>query len=73
MRMRALQVDFRVSRCSCAIIVRDTAAAIRKHSRRFVRFPQTADEWKAVADRFWDKWDYPYCIGAIGKQNKQDK
>jgi hypothetical protein len=27
--------------------------------------PSTQDEWKQVATGFMEKWNYPFCIGAI--------
>ena len=65
-RLRSLAVDFRVHRSTCAIIVRQVASSIDKCCKpHFVRLPQTQDEWKVVADRFWTRWQYPYCLGAI--------
>jgi hypothetical protein len=30
-----------------------------------IKMPDTEDEWQAVADRFWEKWQFPNCIGAL--------
>ncbi|KFM63710.1 hypothetical protein X975_24460, partial [Stegodyphus mimosarum] len=27
--------------------------------------PNTAQEWQAVAEAFAEKWNLPYCVGAI--------
>ncbi|KAI2651135.1 Protein ALP1-like [Labeo rohita] len=27
--------------------------------------PPTEDQWKAIASKFWDKWKFPNCLGAI--------
>lgn len=31
----------------------------------FLVVPNTEDEWKNVAKDFWDKWNFPFCLGAI--------
>lgn len=30
----------------------------------FLHFP-TRDEWKQIAKKFWEKWNFPLCLGAI--------
>jgi len=30
-----------------------------------LQLPQTADEWKKVADGYWQRWNFPNCIGAL--------
>jgi hypothetical protein len=36
-----------------------------------IKMPDTEDDWQAVADRFWEKWQFPNCIGALdGKDCK---
>lgn len=27
--------------------------------------PQTQDEWKTISDKFFQQWNFPYCLGAI--------
>ena len=31
----------------------------------YLKPPTTPQEWSAVADSFYDKWNYPNCVGAI--------
>lgn len=32
---------------------------------RCSQIPQSEDEWKQVAEDFWQQWNFPNCIGAI--------
>ena len=27
--------------------------------------PKNEENWKTIADDFYDKWDFPHCVGAI--------
>jgi len=30
-----------------------------------LRFPQSADEWRAIAKDYLARWNYPNCIGSL--------
>lgn len=46
-------------------IVSETCLAIVKVLSSFLRTPETAEEWEKVAKDFYDRWDYPNCVGAL--------
>ncbi|PAA55740.1 hypothetical protein BOX15_Mlig028800g1 [Macrostomum lignano] len=50
----------------------ETAIAIYdKLTSTCLKFPASAEEWKAIAGGFWEKWHFPNCLGAIdGKHFK---
>ncbi|KAG8237137.1 hypothetical protein J437_LFUL011185 [Ladona fulva] len=32
----------------------------------FIELPQSEDEWKQIANGFFQRWNFPHCVGAIG-------
>lgn len=37
----------------------------------YLKFPETRDDWSKVSEGFWNKWQFPNCLGAIdGKHFK---
>ena len=30
-----------------------------------LQVPRSADDWRAVAEAFYDRWNFPNCIGAV--------
>jgi DDE superfamily endonuclease len=31
----------------------------------YLRIPQSSNEWQEIADAFYEKWNFPLCLGAI--------
>ncbi|XP_036325422.1 putative nuclease HARBI1 [Rhagoletis pomonella] len=54
-----------ISPRSLGRIVIETCEAIISCLSNYIRVPQSEEEWKAIADRFSDDWNFPNCIGAI--------
>lgn len=46
-------------------IVHETCAAINAVLKDYIKMPTTTEEWKAVADDYLAKWNYPNCIGSL--------
>uniref|UniRef100_A0A9J8CCY8 DDE Tnp4 domain-containing protein n=1 Tax=Cyprinus carpio carpio TaxID=630221 RepID=A0A9J8CCY8_CYPCA len=42
-----------------------TCSAIEKRMMSIHIPPPIEDQWKAIASKFWDKWKFPNCLGAI--------
>ncbi|KAJ4920286.1 hypothetical protein JOQ06_025989 [Pogonophryne albipinna] len=55
-------------RLGCATVTNSVhlvcAAIAKKMMERFLPRP-TEDTWKEVAQGFWEKWNFPNCLGAI--------
>jgi hypothetical protein len=64
--MASLKFGFRVSVCAISSIVKETCSAIWEQLKTKV-FPVdiTEEYWLTVAKQFFNKWNFPNCIGAI--------
>jgi len=57
---------FRVSKAFMSIIVRQTCLAIWEELQgSFLSQPTMKSEWEEIADGFWNKWNFPNCLGAL--------
>lgn len=57
---------FRVSyQIVCEFIIEVCQAIIDEYAKEVIVTPTTPDEWKEVAKGFWQRWNFPHCIGAI--------
>ncbi|PAA68310.1 hypothetical protein BOX15_Mlig023191g1 [Macrostomum lignano] len=67
-----LSFRFGRGRSTVSGVVFETAIAIYdKLASTYLQFPASAEEWKAIAGGFWEKWHFPNCLGAIdGKHFK---
>lgn len=60
----SLQFDSRISQQRISFIIKQVFRAIRKHMMRIMPIPSETD-WKRHATNFFNKWNFPNCIGAI--------
>jgi hypothetical protein len=62
----SLQFEFRVKNNTISLIVPETCRALFHVLKDdYFHCPQTADEWLTVATDFWNRWQFPNCLGAI--------
>uniref|UniRef100_A0A8C9XKI1 DDE Tnp4 domain-containing protein n=1 Tax=Sander lucioperca TaxID=283035 RepID=A0A8C9XKI1_SANLU len=61
----SLAFNFRLGHITVMNSVRMVCAAIEKVMMQTFLPRPTADSWKEVAQRFWDKWNFPNCLGAL--------
>lgn len=62
----SLEYSFRITRQQISEIVSETCIAIYDKLRpEFLKVPNTVEEWKAIADNFSERWNFPNGIGAI--------
>ena len=62
---RALEYHFRVPHSLICNIVREVMEAIYQEFQDALQCPNKSEQWKQVADDFFQKWQYPNCIGAV--------
>ena len=64
--LRSLVPVFRISHASLHRFYVKTIDAIIKHvAPVHLKFPTTQQEWQSIADRFYERWQWPNCVGAI--------
>ena len=61
----SLAFNFRLGHTTVMNSVHMVCAAIEKVMMQTFLPRPTADSWKEVAQRFWDKWNFPNCLGAL--------
>uniref|UniRef100_A0A8C6SNW2 DDE Tnp4 domain-containing protein n=1 Tax=Neogobius melanostomus TaxID=47308 RepID=A0A8C6SNW2_9GOBI len=61
----SLAFQYRLGVSTVATIVHNTLEALESHMLGTQIPVPTEDIWSTVAAGFWEKWNYPNCIGAI--------
>ena len=62
---RASEYHFRVLHSLICNIVPEVMEAIYQEFQDALQCPNTPEQWKQVADDFFQKWQYPNCIGVV--------
>lgn len=64
--LKSISYQFRVGEATACEVVKEVCHAIYSAlSPDYLQVPSTAEDWKAIAQVFDGKWDFPHCIGAI--------
>jgi len=62
----SLSFSFRIAKCTVCLIVRECCRIIVEElGPQYQKFPTTTEEWQEIAQDYWDRWQFPNCIGAI--------
>ena len=57
---------FRISyQIFCTFLIEVCQAIIDEFSEEVIVTPTTPEAWKEVAKGYWERWNFPHCIGAI--------
>ncbi|KAH7693745.1 nuclease HARBI1-like protein [Aphelenchoides avenae] len=71
---RRLAYSFRISNQAISAIVAETCAVIYDVLKdKYLAMPQIPQEWKAIADGFWARWNISNTLGAIDGKHIQIK
>ncbi|XP_031328030.1 putative nuclease HARBI1 [Photinus pyralis] len=63
---RSLMYSTRVHESTISRFVPLVCTAIIQHlSPKYLKTPDTEEEWKKIAQEFYDLWNFPHCIGAL--------
>ncbi|KAK6196371.1 hypothetical protein SNE40_001608 [Patella caerulea] len=64
--LHSLSFAYRVGRCTASGIVKDTCTAIYNCMKgTYLKMPDTPEKWKNIDKDFNEKWNYPFCVGAL--------
>ena len=63
----SISSSFRISTASISNIIYETCEAllIALNENKYLEAPTTQDMWKKIAAEFYNKWNFPNCIGSI--------
>ncbi|CAH1274671.1 Hypp5362 [Branchiostoma lanceolatum] len=67
---RFMACNFRVPHNTISLFIPEVCQAIiAEYQHEVFKFPQTADEWREVAEEFGRRWNFHHACGVIdGKQ-----
>ncbi|PIO23178.1 hypothetical protein AB205_0203050, partial [Aquarana catesbeiana] len=61
----SLHYEFKLGKSTVSTIVRDTCIAIWEVLRHVVMRKPNKEEWNTKAELFWERCNFPNCVGAI--------
>lgn len=63
---RSLSYSFRLGVSTIAVIVKETCEAIYEELHaKYLRAPNTPNEWLEIANGFWERWKCPNTLGRV--------
>ncbi|VDI07439.1 Hypothetical predicted protein [Mytilus galloprovincialis] len=63
---RSLSYSFRIAPSTvCSIIPEVCDSLYQALKDTYMKVPSTPEEWEEIATDFYEKWNYPNCLGAI--------
>ena len=60
-----LQHAYRCQRSTISKIVAETCRALIQKYDHMIKCPNTVEQWRDVANRFKDRWNFPHTLGAL--------
>lgn len=66
--MQTIAWKYHVGKTTIHCIVKETCHAIcTVLEPKYLKPPQSKEEWLAIEKGFFDKWNFPHCIGLLKK------
>lgn len=62
--MRSKSWEYRIGRSTTHKIIGETCAIWKALQEEYLPQP-TKQRWIEITDEFWNKWNFPNCIGAL--------
>lgn len=63
--LSSLSYNYRIAESTLGGIIRETTAAIWRALKDEYLAPPTRRRWQEIASEFWEKWNFPLCLGAM--------
>ncbi|XP_023235748.1 uncharacterized protein LOC111635122 [Centruroides sculpturatus] len=57
--------DYNIGKCTARKIILEVCTAIWEELKPTYMASSSYPEWLQIANRFWEKWQFPLCLGAI--------
>lgn len=64
MSQTALAASYKLGTATVSNIIKEVCLALWDALQEEVKCPEGA-QWEAIRDGFWNKWNFPNCVGAI--------
>lgn len=62
----SLAFQFRLGVATISNIIPEVCDAIwNRMGPLYMRAPESAEDWKLISANFWQKWQFPFCLGAL--------
>ena len=62
---RSLSFSYRVGVATITKVIPEVCEAIWSHRNNAMNVPENPENWKSVSTSFWEKWQFPHCLGAL--------
>ena len=63
---RDIALRFQRGRSTVSSVLKDTCTSLWDLlSPRYLTVPSSAEEWQQVAKEYFERWNFPYCVGCI--------
>lgn len=62
----SLHFQFRMGKSTIAKVIPEVCLAIFQCLKsQYMRTPSSEEEWKKVSKEYYDRWNFPHCLGAL--------
>ena len=62
---QTISFSYRIGLTTVSNIIAETCDALWIALQDYITSPSKPEEWKQIADDFWNVWNFPMCCGAI--------
>ena len=63
--LQTISFSYRLGHTTVSRIVAETCEALWVALQDYIKQPSKPEEWKMIAEEFWNIWNFPMCCGAI--------
>ena len=63
--LQTISFSYRLGGSTVSRIVAETCEVLWVALQDYIKQPSKPEEWKMIAEEFWNIWNFPICCGAI--------